>query len=72
MAGTMSPISGSMNQIGLGDALGTQMDDETEDQKRKRLLGLSQGAATDLFNFGRTGIGAVASLGLGGGFGRRS
>lgn len=62
--------------FGLGDMLGQQRNDETEDERKRRLLGLStaaknSGAAQQLFGYGQTGIAPMAPLSLGLAGGRR-
>lgn len=40
MAGTTSP--GAVSDLGLGDLLGQQVQDETEEQRKKRLAQMQQ------------------------------
>lgn len=50
--------------LGLGSNLSQQVQDETEEEKRKKRLGLDQSnAVSSLFGYGRTGI-AATQLGL--------
>lgn len=63
------PFGAASADLGLGGVLGDQVTDETEEQKRRKRLGLSplaQGsrAASDLF-----GLGAKPPLGMSGGRG---
>lgn len=61
------------NDLGLGSMLSTQTQDQLEEERKRREMGLSQGAknslaAQQLFGFGQTGIGTVntvAGMGLG-------
>lgn len=57
-----TPFSQASTDLGLGGMLSAQTKDETEEEKRKRKLGLSAlqgGAAQELFGgFGKTGGGA--------------
>lgn len=54
---------GAAADLGLGGMLGQQTQDETEEEKRRRKLGLTpitaSPAAQQLFGFGQTGVGAV-------------
>ncbi len=51
--------------LGLGSNLSQQVQDETEEEKRRRKLGLaSPPAPQDLFGFGTTGGLAAATLGM--------
>lgn len=71
MPGYGSMTGGASSDLGLGTALADQVAGETEDEKRRRKLGLAQSdAAQALFGYGRTGI-APLQLGMGqGGAGR--
>lgn len=53
---------GAATDLGLGTLLDFQRKDETDEQRRKRQLGLS--ALNSPLNFGRTGV-ASADLGMG-------
>lgn len=56
----LTPVS----DLGLGSNLANQTADETEEEKRKKKLGLAQSdAVTNLFGYGQTGI-APLNLGL--------
>lgn len=58
--------STAATDLGLGSNLADQVTDETEEEKRKRRLGMSQSPAVQsLFGYGMTGI-APAQLGMGG------
>lgn len=62
------PSLGALGDLGLGDMLNTQRDDMTEEEKRKRRLGMATGGGLD---YGRTGIASI-DLGMGmAGAGRR-
>lgn len=67
--GTLGTL-GAAGDLGLGDMLSNQRIDETEEERKRRLLGLSQnkGSAAAQQLFGMTGVQPVAplSLGLGG------
>lgn len=62
MLGNSKGLSAA-NDLGLGSALSQQVQDETEDEKRKRMLGLSpmQSPAAQMLlgGFGQTGVGKV-------------
>jgi len=50
--------------LGLGSNLSDQVDQETEDEKRRKRLGLAQSPAVQsLFGYGQTGVAAM-QLGL--------
>lgn len=51
-------ILGAVSDLGMGNMLAQQRDDETEDEKRKRRFGLSQMGDTGM-DFGRTGIASI-------------
>lgn len=60
----------AVSDLGLGSMLGQQTTDETEEEKRKKRLGLMTSgsgslAAQQLFGFGQAGVASV-----GGGVGR--
>lgn len=58
------PGLSAATDLGLGAGLADQVKDETEEEKRKRKLGLAQSPAVkSLFGFGATGI-APVQLGL--------
>lgn len=56
--------------LGLGTSLAGQVDDLTEEEKRRRRMGLAQSPAVQaLFGYGRAGVAPAAAssqLGLGG------
>ena len=59
----MNPLGAASSDLGLGGLLDKQTQDETEEEKRRKRLGLSPLAATSpaaqqLFGFGTTGGGA--------------
>ncbi len=58
----MNPLGSASSDLGLGGMLDRQTLDETEEEKRKKRLGLSSMAANSpaaqqLFGFGKTGAG---------------
>lgn len=51
--------------LGLGSSLADQVTDETDEEKKRKKLGLAQSPAVQsLFGYGQTGV-ASAQLGLG-------
>lgn len=58
-------LGGALSDLGLGDMLQSQRQDETEDEKRKRKMGLSVLNQNPLSNFGMTGVAAI-DLGMSG------
>jgi hypothetical protein len=71
-------MPGAANDLGfgLGDMLSQQREDETEEERKRRLMGLSplaksSATAQSLFGFGQTGVGPIAPLQLGLKSGRR-
>lgn len=66
----MNPISAAAD-LGLGGMLNQQVADETDEERKKRLMGLSPRAkdsvaAQQLFGFGQTGVApSAAAMGLG-------
>lgn len=65
----MSPAA---TDLGLGDMLGQQVKDETEEQRKKRLLDQQQrslmGPAANMLGLGGSGnVSGSAALGFGGG-----
>jgi putative protein kinase ArgK-like GTPase of G3E family len=61
LASGLSPIS-SVSDLGLGTALSQQVKDQTDEEKKKKALGLSvmqSGAAQMLGLGGMTGVGKV-------------
>ncbi|WP_316176251.1 hypothetical protein [Bradyrhizobium sp. SZCCHNRI1073] len=63
MINSIVPISAA-GQLGLGSALQNQVKDETEEEKKRRQMGLSQlqGTAAQMLlgnPFGPTGVGQV-------------
>lgn len=66
----MLGLPSASNDLGLGGVLGDQVVDETEEQRKKRLIGLSPAAkgslaAQQLFGFGQTGVATAAGSMLG-------
>ena len=62
----MPPGLSASGDLGLGDNLANQVADETEEERRRRRMGLSQSdAVSALFGYGRTGIAPIASMQLG-------
>ena len=64
MAGTQNQGLSAAGDLGLSNSLAGQVQDETEEEKRKRRLGLSalQGSAAQMLlggGFGMTGVGKV-------------
>lgn len=64
MAATQNQGLSAAGDLGLGSALSSQVQGETEEEKRKRRLGLSalQGSAAQMLlggGFGMTGVGKV-------------
>lgn len=53
--------------LGLGANLASQVADETEEERRRRQLGLAQrsDAVSALFGYGRTGVAPMAGMQLG-------
>lgn len=57
---------GAAFDLGLGNTLSQQTKDQTEEEKKRRRLGLAPGsAAAALFGYGRAGVAPVSMTGLG-------
>lgn len=52
-----------VGDLGLGSNLANQVADETEEEKRRRKLGLAPDQVQNLYGYGQTGI-APLNLGL--------
>lgn len=58
-------MGGALSDLGLGDMLSAQQKDQTEEELRKRKLGMSA-LGNDPLKFGMTGVASADLLGMSG------